>query len=89
MEPLDIKVQCINNRYHIRLYDKQSGSVVDEMACKDKCDIGYVCSEMLRWADKLGYVSPMAQASRKRRIKKMSLPIGKIWYNKDIPIKQG
>jgi hypothetical protein len=45
------------------------------MACKKKQDIGYCTQEMLRWYDKMGGVSPMAEASRNRQ--KNLTPIGK------------
>jgi len=83
-ETLFIKTTFINDKYHARLYDKNSGSIIDEMACKYKCDTGYICSVMLRWADKLGYVSCMAQKSRERQVKKVSKPMGKIWYRKHL-----
>ena len=72
-EILDIKITRINDRFHARLSHKDY--VIDEMACKDKQDISLICSEMLRWADKLGYISPMAIASRKRELKNPSFPI--------------
>jgi len=77
-EILDIKVTKIENRFHARLM--HNDYIMDEMACKDKQDISHICSEMLRWADKLGYQSPMASASRKRRLRKPSYPIDKVWY---------
>ncbi len=81
-EPLDINVVNINNRFHARLYDRESGSIIDEMACKQKQDISYICGIMLRWADKLGYVSPMASSSRSRM--KNIQEKGKIWYRNQL-----
>ena len=78
-EILEIKVTRIKNRWHVRL-KHIDGRVIDEMACELKEDISYICSEMLRWADKLGWASPMANAARTRRNKKYRKRQGKIWY---------
>lgn len=77
-ESLCIKVTKIKNRWHARLYDKKTNDLIDEMACEQKIDISYICSVMLRWADKIGFVSPMASASRTRN--KNVDNQGKIWY---------
>lgn len=73
-EPLEIKVTNINGEYHVRLLDE--GKLHSEMACKEKQDIGYCTHEMLRWYDKMGGVSTMAEASRNRQ--KNLTPIGKV-----------
>ncbi len=78
-EYLDIKVTSINGRFHARLLNTDTGKVLDEMACTLRCDIGFICNYMLRWHDKLGGTSPMAQASRDRN--KFRCPEGKIIYN--------
>lgn len=76
---LAIKVTTIDGIYHARL--TKDGQVIDEMACKEKSDIGYICREMLRWFSKLGGVSKWAEASRKRQNEEKG-PEGKIWYLK-------
>lgn len=53
------------------------------MACADKIDIGYCCKYMLRWYDKLGGESKMAESSRQRQ-KVLLMPAGKIWHEKDL-----
>ena len=77
------KVTKINNRFHCRLLN-ENDDVLDEMACKDKSDIGFCFSEMLRWQNKLGSKSKMAEASRDRRIKKFPKANGKIWYQNQL-----
>lgn len=72
---LHIKITRINNRFHARLY--LDSDVLDEMACRDKIDIGWICREMLRWFDKCGGVSDMASAARARHTTK---PKGRVWY---------
>lgn len=78
---LDIKTTKIGKRYHALLIHDELG-IIDEMACRDRKDIGFICAEMLKWADKLGYVSALANASRKRM--KNYHHIDKIWYKKDL-----
>ena len=78
-EILEIKVTRIKNRWHARL-KHIDGRVIDEMACEVKEDISFICSEMLRWADKLGWASPMAHAARTRMNKKYRAREGKVWY---------
>lgn len=80
MSELHTAVTKIGKKYHCRLFNK--GKVVDEMACKNKCDISFCCATMLRWFDKLGGVNDMASASRLRQ--KNTNPVGKIWYRKDL-----
>lgn len=67
----------IKNRWHVRLMHVD-GNIIDEMACDARENIGYICYIMLRWADKMGWPSPMANATRNRQ-KAQSAP-GKIWY---------
>ncbi len=69
-EKLSTKVTNINDRYHIRLLNEDN--VINEMACELKLDIGWCCREMLRWHQKLGGNSKMAEASRNRQKKKYS-----------------
>ena len=70
-----IKVTRIKNNYHARLYNKD-GRVLDEMACKEKQDIGYICREMLRWQNKMGNVTPWTDFARSRQKQDY---IGKVW----------
>ena len=79
-ETLSIKTTRINDRWHARLYKKEK--IVDEMACNDRRDIGYICKEMLRWYDKMGGVSDMATSSRRRN--KSRHIYGKVWYLKKV-----
>jgi hypothetical protein len=79
-EKLRTKVTYIHNRYHIRLLEEDL--LINEMACKLKEDIGWCCREILRWYEKLGGISKMAEASRNRQ--KIHQPIGKVWYEKDL-----
>lgn len=79
-ERLRTKVTYIHNRYHIRLLEEDL--LINEMACKLKEDISWCCREILRWYEKLGGVSKMAEASRSRH--KVRKPIGKVWYEKDL-----
>jgi hypothetical protein len=83
-EILTVKVTKIKNKYHCRLYEKEK--VFDEMACKNKSDISFCISTMLRWYDKLGGTSKMASSSRARQLKKSTITTGKIWYKKDLEI---
>ena len=55
---------------------KVNGVVNSNMACNKKCDIGYMCREMLRWFDKLGGNSKWARSARKRQC---GMPSGKVW----------
>ena len=71
---INIKVTRIKSHYHSRLI--ADGVVVREMACADKCDIGWISRELLRWYDKLCGVSRFASAARDRQT---SQPVGKIW----------
>lgn len=71
----EVKVTRIVNKWHARLIYK--GVIIDEMACSDREDIGWICREMLRWFDKAGGCSEFAAASRKRQT---STPLGHIWY---------
>ena len=75
-EPIEVRVTKIKNRWHARLFYNEI--VIDEMACDNKLNIGFICFTMLRWADKLGFVSPMAHAARQRQ--KAEAFDGKIWY---------
>ena len=78
-EIFDIKVTKIKNRWHARLIRIEDKKVIDEMACNNREDIRFICYTMLRWADKMGWNSPMAHAARERQ-KVNQQPKGKIWY---------
>ena len=84
MPEITTKVTLINNVYHCRVYD--GDEVLDEMACKEKADIGFCMAEMLRWQNKLGSNSNMADKARDRMTKKSTAPIGKIWHKNKLPI---
>ena len=85
IEIFDTKVTKIGKHWHARLMHVD-GRVIDEMACDSKENIGYICYVMLRWADKLGWNSPMAHAARQRQ--KMTHAKGKIWYKTHLPEKK-
>ena len=78
---MKIKVTRINNRYHARL--TQDDVILDEMACSDKQDIGWICREMLRWQDKLGNTTAWTFSARERHNSDPK-PIGKIWYKNQL-----
>lgn len=73
---VEIKVTSICGRFHARLF-ADDGTILDEMACSLKRDIGWIYREMLRWQDKLGNSNEQTKSARRRQ----SLsPIGKVWY---------
>lgn len=80
-EKLRTKVTTINGRHHVRLLEDDL--LINEMACELKIDIGWCCREMLRWYDKLGGNSAMADRSRHRQ-KRGCEPEGRIWREKDL-----
>lgn len=82
-EIFETKVTKIENRWHTRLILIETKEIVDEMACDTRRNIGYCIHTMLRWADKLGWGSPMAHASRARG--GPPLAPGKIWYGNYLP----
>lgn len=73
----EVKVQKINNNYHARLF--VDGKLYDEMACKERQDIGWICREMMRWADK-DIVTNAHTSSARTRHNHDANPIGKIYY---------
>lgn len=77
---LEIKVTNIGGDYHARLIN--DGKVIDEMACKEKRDIGYICREMLRWFSKCGGFNAWAESARTRQ-NSSSFPVGKVWSVKN------
>lgn len=78
---MKIKVTLINNRYHARL--TQDDNLLDEMACAEKQDIGWICREMLKWQDKLGNSTPWTVSARERHNLDPK-PTGKIWYKNQL-----
>ena len=88
---LATKVTTINGRHHCRLL--KAGKVLNEMACREKEDIGYCIRYMMRMHDKCGGMSLMADNSRHRPARKPPgtvsyIPKGKIWYPNQIPVKE-
>lgn len=78
MEP-EIHVTKIANRWHARMVI--GDDVRDEMACELRCDIGWICREMLRWHQKLGGQSEFAAAARERQTIGAK---GRIWWQKNL-----
>ncbi len=76
-----IKVTRIGKKWHARLIENDY--VLDEMACQNKLDIGWICREMLTWYSKLGGVSDFAEAARERHLHDKK-PCGKIWYKTNL-----
>ena len=60
-----IRVVNINSEYHARLFN-DNDTVLDEMSCKSKDGIGWICREMLRWQSKMGSTDPWAESARER-----------------------
>lgn len=81
-----IKVTTIGDRYHARLL--MNNDVLDEMACEEKCDIGYISRQMLRWHDKCGGTSEFASAVRDRMYdeKYPQGHKGRIWYQNQLDV---
>ena len=80
MNNLKTKVTFIKDKFHIRLLEDDI--LLNEMACKNKVDIGWCCANMLKWHDKLGGSSKMASKSRERWAKRSLSPVGKVWHIK-------
>ena len=53
--------------------------VLDEMACENRQDVGWICREIMRWADKWFDQDQFTAASRERH-NEDGRPVGKIWY---------
>lgn len=80
---VSVKVTKIGNRWHARLFF--NGAVFDEMACKNRQDIGYICRTMLRWFDKTGGGSLFAERARHRLNTKQPFGhIDTIWYRNQL-----
>lgn len=77
MSRLDIRVTKIGRRWHARLLKGEV--VLDEMACENRQDIGWICREMMRWADK-GFDQDQFTAASRERHNEDGRPVGKVWY---------
>lgn len=77
---VDIKVTKIGNKWHARLL--YGTKILDEMACINRQDIGWICREMLRWYVKNGGCSKFASAARARQ--KNGFPLGRVWYYRQL-----
>lgn len=71
----ELVVTRIHKRWHARLFFQ--GNLVDEMACANRVDIGWICRQMLRWQDKAGG-NKFTSAARKRIVRG---PVGQVWYS--------
>ena len=80
---VNIKVTTINGEYHARLYDT-NGKLFEEMACVEKCDIGYICQQLMRDYDKFG-PADSAHADWTRMRQDVNYPVGKIRWPKEFP----
>lgn len=86
-EKYNIKVTKIKDKWHARLF--LNNIVIDEMACNVRQDIGYICQEMMRWADKLGGDAYTNATRHRRGIKSENYtenmqPVGSIWYSHEL-----
>lgn len=71
-EGWDIKVTRLGDgRYGVRCTHK--GKEFSAAIAETRADIGDTIGDLLRWVDKLGFDSPMANASRTRRNKPSKL----------------
>lgn len=71
-----VKVKRIGDRYHARYY--VDNILISEYMCYMKCDVGVMCREMLRWADKTGKSTPFTSAARQRANEDYGKSRGKI-----------
>ena len=78
----EIVVTKIAKRWHARLFLR--GEVLDEMACANRLDIGWICRQMLRWQDKGGTGNAFSHAARMRIVRG---PYGQIWYQNELKRK--
>ena len=68
-----IKVTSLNRRWHARLFI--NGVLYSEMACDNRLDIGWICREQLRWADKLACGNQQTKSARHRQ---QTRPTGRV-----------
>ena len=80
-ENIEVTVTQIAGRYYARLYKARGKFPIDEMACRRKSDVGWICREMLRQYSKLGGISRHAESARRRQRGK---PAGRVWRKEDI-----
>jgi len=79
----EIKVSLIAGEYHVRLY--ANDKLVDEMACKNKSDLGWVSRDMMMWYSKMGGNSAHAESARDRHGKESSVtPAGVRYLGKNL-----
>lgn len=67
-EPVSVKVSTINNWFHVRVF--YSGKLFSEVRCNERLDVSRVIQQELRWVNKLGYESQMADRARHRESEK-------------------
>lgn len=79
---MEIKVTRINGEFHARLFEGER--LLDEMSCKNKSDIGWICREMLRWQDKLGNSNSWTTKARERQNETPKMPDGVKYLGKEI-----
>lgn len=80
IEPkLRLTVTYMDKRWVATLYVQDEE--FDRMACENKCDIGWICRELLRWFSKLGGVSEWAESARRRQT---PFPQGRVWGGKQL-----
>lgn len=63
----EVKVTTIAGKYHCRLF--KNGELASEIQCDLKDDIVWCCREMLKWQEKMGYISRFANTARERQTK--------------------
>ncbi len=78
-EPCRLDVKFIKNIYSIRLF--YNDKLHSQVGCDLKEDISFCCAYLLRWVNKVGMESEMADAARNRMNRKKLAPIGKIYYH--------
>lgn len=66
MENLETKVTFLGKVWGIRLLRVDTQEVIVETSVDQKDKIGPAIASLLRWQNKLGSPSPMAEASRER-----------------------
>lgn len=84
MKELETKVTRLQRVYRCRIY--REGNMLVEGVAKNRREIGPVFRDLFRTLNKLGYVTPLSNAARKRKHKKGNLTISvmHIW-----PVKLG
>lgn len=90
-EKYNIKVTKIKDKWHARLFF--NNMVIDEMACNVRQDIGYICQQMMRTADKMGGDAYTDATRHRRGIKSENYtenmqPVGSIWYSQQLELQK-